>query len=462
MRKLIAWLGAVLAWSSTGAAWPQAQAVLAPVSEAELAEIQRMLPPPELKLPNEPKTLELEGDGKDLFQQLGKACSLDTVFDRDYQPGPRLRLRVAEVTCRQAIRQLEAATSSFVVPLGERLVLVARDTPQKRVELEPTVAVTIPVPEPVSVQELQELARAVQQAMEISKMGFDSQRRLLVLRDRISKVRPAELLFEQLLKHRGQVSVELELVEVDRSSLLVFGLSWPTEFPFYNFVRVGPVAGTWPAERLAGLLFGGGKTMIGIGIGKAQLLANLTESAGRTLLRTEVHALAGQPASLHVGDQYPIMTAGYFGYTGGLPAFTPPPTTQFADLGLVFKFTAYVHGPDEVTLDLEAEFKLLAGESVNGIPLISNRRAASRVRIRQGEWAVVAGLMSASDTRALRGLAGLARLPLIGPLFGQQTLAREAREVLVVVKPRVLSWPPSESVARELWVGSETRLPVPL
>lgn len=433
------------------------------LTQADWLEARRLQPPPALELPGGPRAFELEGDARQQFEQLARACSLEVVFDADYRPAVRSRTRLVETDCPRALRQLEVATASFVVPLAARLILVAQDTPQKRAELEPHIAVTIPVPEPVTLQELQEVGRAVQQTMEIVKMGFDSQRRLVLLRDRISKVRPAELLFRQLLEHRAQVVLELELVEVDRTSLVSYGFEWPTDFPFYNFARLGrSLVQLQAGGATRGILFGGGRSLFGIGVGDARLLARLSETSGRTLLRAQLRSLAGQAASLHVGDQYPVMTAGYFGYTYGLRAYAPPPTLQFADLGLVLKYTPWVHGMNEVTLDLEAEFKLLAGQSVNGIPLISNRRVASKVRLKTGEWAVVAGLMSASEARTIRGLAGLSRLPVLGPLFRQQNVSRESAEVLILLKPHVAARPPSEVATAPIWVGSEGRPRAPL
>lgn len=437
------------------------QVALEPITEADLIEARRLAAPPELKLPAGRKTLELRGDGRALFTALARACSIEVVFDGEWQPGPPSRLNILDAECREALRQLEAATASFLVVLGERLVLVAKDTPQKRAELEPHIAVTVPIPPPVSVQEAQELARAVQQTMEILKLGFDSQRRLVLLRDRISKVVPAQLLLEQLLTYRPQVVVELQMIEVDRSALVSYGLSWPTDFPFFNFARLGNSIAYRPTGAARGLLLGGGRSLFGIGIGDAELFARLTGFSAQTLLEAQLRSAAGQTASFHVGDQYPVLTAGYFGYTGGLRAYTPPPTFQFADLGLVLKFVPYVHGPDEVTLELEAEFKLLAGESVNGIPLLSNRRLASKVRLKAGEWAVVAGLLDSSEARTIRGLAGLSRLPVLGPLFRRQELARDSTEVLILLKPHVVA-PPPESLAGAVYVGTEGRLRVPL
>ena len=57
--------------------------------------------------------------------------------------------------------------------------------------------------------------------------------------------------------------------------------------------------------------------------------------------------MEGQPATLHVGEKYPIITSGYFGNTSGSgTVYTPPPTITFEDLGLLIKVTPHVVSVD--------------------------------------------------------------------------------------------------------------------
>ena len=90
----------------------------------------------------------------------------------------------------------------------------------------------------------------------------------------------------------------------------------------------------------------------------------------------------GLPATLHVGEKYPIITSGYFGNTSSSgTVYTPPPTVSFEDLGLMIKVTPHVSSADEVTLDLDAEFKLLGATSSDGIPVIANTQYQSKVDV---------------------------------------------------------------------------------
>ena len=58
-----------------------------------------------------------------------------------------------QVDYREALHALEAVTGSFLVPISDRLLLVVKDTPQKRREEEPYAAIIVPLPEPTSQQE---------------------------------------------------------------------------------------------------------------------------------------------------------------------------------------------------------------------------------------------------------------------------------------------------------------------
>jgi general secretion pathway protein D len=320
--------------------------------------------------------------------------------------------------------------------------------------VEPVVAVSIPIPEPVSVQEAQELARAVQQAMEIAKFAVDTNRRMVVIKDRISKVRPAQALFEQLARSRAQVVIEVQFLEVDKSSLISYGLMLPNDFPIV-FLGTGGVAGAAGAvQSLASFLFG--RPMFGLGIANAQIFANMSRTLGQNLLEAEVRSLDGATATFHVGVKYPIATAAFLGRS-----FIPP-SFNFEDLGLSLKITPHVHGMDEVSLDVNAEFKVLAGQSTNGMPILSNRKLESKVRLKTGQWAIVAGLMNNSEARSIAGFAGLSTLPVLGRLFRKNDLDRQSTEVVLILKPMLIDLPPSESVNRTLYLGSEGRLNIPL
>ncbi len=435
----------------------------ASLSEQELAETRRPLPPVGLQASAEKKSFDLAGDSNALWEKVVAAFGLGAIFDGDYQPVRNLRFRLDASGYREALHALENATASFLVPIGERLVLVARDTQQKRQELEHTIAVTVPIPHPVSVQEAQELARAVQQLMEIQRLTVDSQRRLVLIRDRVSKVRPALEIYRQMLHHRPQVAIEIEFLEVFDNSSLSYGVNLPGRSALTWLSRIWGSAPSVAVDAARMGVFGAGKSFFGLGLADAELFATMARSASRTLLKTEIRSVDGQAASYHIGDRYPIISTSYSGVPqAGGNFLTPPPAFNFEDLGVVLKITPKVHGMEDITLDLEAEFKVLRGESLNGIPVIANRKFVSKARVAAGEWAVLAGLLNVNEARSITGLAGLSQLPVLGPLVSRRERSGESGEALLVIRPRLLSLPATEILTPALWTGTESRPRLPL
>ena len=420
-------------------------------------------PPPELKGAPGLKDFDLHADAKSLWQQVAHAFRLEAVFDTDYEPGPPLTFRLDQTGYREAMRAAEAATGSFVVPISSRMFLVVKDTDAKRKEREPTVSVSVEVPQATTTQELTEIGQAVRQLFNLEHMALDTRMNMVVMRDRISRVVPASRVFDELLHHRPQVNIEVELMEVDRTSSLAYGVDLALTAPitylgtFWN----SPV----PAITAQLATFGGGQSLFGIVIGSATALATLSRSDSRTLFRSTLRAVDGTPSSMHVGEKFPVLTAGYFGPASssqGGTVYTPPPSFTFEDLGITLKVTPRIHGMDEVTLDLETDFEVLTGDSSNGIPIISSRKLASKIRLKEGEWGAVAGLLTSSEARTISGLAGLSNIPVLGQLFKQTNKDENTSEVLLIIKPTLLNLPADQFLTPTIWTGSETRPVTPL
>ena len=123
------------------------------------------------------------------------------------------------------------------MPVTDELIFVANDTTQKRTEFERTVAVVVPFSETETVQELQEIATSVRGVLDMQQLMVDNQRQLILMRDRVTKVRLAEKVLQDLLRSRAQVAVEVDLITTDLSSSLSYGISPQTAFPLVNFAN---------------------------------------------------------------------------------------------------------------------------------------------------------------------------------------------------------------------------------
>jgi hypothetical protein len=424
--------------------------------------------PPQLRPDDQVRSFDLSGDGKALYQTVATAYGLQVVFDPDYNPGASVRFRLSEVRFREAIRALMAVTNTFVVPRSERSLLVAADSQQKRNELEPYTVAMLPIPQVMTVEEANEVGRAVQQALDIKRLTVDANRRQVYLRDNVTRVRLASALYQELARRRGEVMLEIELASVSRTDLANLGTTLPTSFPVFNLSTFGH--NQPPADTGTVVSVGGGETLLGIRIGDAAFQADWTRAHGQLLTRFQIRATDGLPASLHIGDRYPIVNATFSPIVitdeirdldrQGL--LRPPfPSFTFEDLGLVMKVTPRVHDEQEVSLTLEAEFRVLSGASLNGLPVISSRKFSSGVRLRQGQSSLVSGLAVLQNVRTRSGLTPLAWVPLLGALLAHNTWQTDQSELLLSITPRLTVLPPAAQFpSRAYHYGTESR-PLP-
>jgi general secretion pathway protein D len=428
------------------------------MSPAEISEAREGLPPPHMADPGTLKSFDLVRlESRSVIEQVTAAFGIQAVFDPQYQAPPPFTFRAQNLKMEEALRALEATTNSIIVPLGEHSAVVFRDSAQRRGDSMANMAIEIPIPERLTVQDAQEILTAVQQTLELRKISIDPGRHMVYVRDQVSKVLAAKQLFAKLSRQRAQVEIEVELLSVTKNSSLSYGLSLSGTVQLLNFGNFLNNAAGAAATMTNYLAFGGGLSLFGIGIADAAALATVSRSSAASVLRAAVVTADGQAATLHIGDRYPIITAGYFGPTTGTgQVYAPPPTVQFQDLGLSLKVTPSVHEGGEVTLDLDAQYAVLGATVSNGIPAISNRKFVGKVRLAEGEWAVVAGLAESDVGNTISGSFGLEKIPWIGRLLRQNTVSKDSSEVLVVLKPQLVNLPPWEFVNDSLWIGTES------
>ena len=150
-----------------------------------------------------------------------------------------------------------------------------------------------------------------------------------------------------------------------------------------------------------------------------------------------------------------LSPASLFSSSGAGIAQQPYPGAQYEDLGVKIKATPTIHANDEVTLQLEFEIRALAGSSINGIPILTNRTLSQTVRIKEDEPTLIGGLLDNEETRTLTGLPGFANLPgPAGYFFGQRNNTGQDTQLVILITPHKLRL--RDRISRSIYVGRDT------
>lgn len=162
-----------------------------------------------------------------------------------------------------------------------------------------------------------------------------------------------------------------------------------------------------------------------------------TFDKGNILARPAITTFNGQEATLHMGDQVPVIQSSVT--TTGVT----DSSVTFQDVGAKLKVTPYVNDRENkiITLNLEPSVSSVAKWITSGdvtAPQISTRTAKTKVRVKSGENIVIGGLMRQSDIESLKGIPGLMNLPILGKLFQYKEKTKENSEVFFIVTPYLL------------------------
>ncbi len=430
-----------------------------PLEFARRADWERdedLQPIPKLQVRDTSGTFDIRGDEKSLFEDVGKVFGLRPIFDPQLELHANLHFNIGQSDFRTIMEGLTAATDTFMFPVSMHEFYVAHDTEQKRNELEPQVLLTFPLRNALEQKDLIEAANVVRTALNLRTIGYDSANRIVMVRDRYTRASTARALLEALLLPRAQVSFEVEFLTFDSDRTFHYGLSLPTSVNLAYLGQINhfqnPLASTLSGSFV---LFGGGAGVIGLSLASgASLFATYSESHSQALYDATVLVGDGQTANMHIGDKYPIPTTIYSGATSSSSIYNPIGQVTLEDLGILLKLTPRVNGDGNISLDLEASYKSLGASTVDTIPAIAQREFKGNVSMRQGEWAIVAGLNSRSQSRKVTGLSGVSSIPGVNQVLSENTRETAISDTLLVIKPTITRLPMSAEISPQYFVGT--------
>ena len=299
------------------------------------------------------RNLNLHGDTKTVYEQLAGLFGVKVVFDPDLT-ARNIHLRVDDVDFSTAMALLGTQSGTFWRPLNPTLMFVAPDTPEKRRQYGLEAEQAFPLSAAVSPEDATEILRVLRDITGATRIALDTRSRAITMRDTPERLALAGELIEQLERARGEVMLEIELLEVDRNKARSLGITPPAseQLIALSTNELNRLKSSTSLTNLltniqqvfAGRGFSSIPPVVAIGGGLSTFLLTLPSAAadfsdslslvqsGRQVL---LRAQDGKPASFFVGDRFPITLSLLSGSVGnasaltGLPGTTTFPETSF-------------------------------------------------------------------------------------------------------------------------------------
>src|SRR5882672_4791361 len=431
-----------------------ADAAAEPPADSNETPLAAMLP--EIKrLSSASISLTMDNDAKIVFETIGKLAGLTVIFDPDF-PARRIPAHLNNVTMEQALEIVSLESKAFWKPVTENIILVIPDQPQKRRDYEEQVVKTIYLSNTFQPQDITEIMTGLRQLLDLKRIQQLNSQNAIIVRDTPDKLLLAEKIIHDIDKAKPEVVVQVEVLEARTDRLRDLGIL-PGQTasiainPNNSTTSSGSSTTTTTAATTLNQLRHLNATDYAVTLPSLTANAVLTDTNTRIIQNPEVRSVDGQTAKLRIGDRIPIATGSFqagvgVGSTGGAGFVNPLVNTQFTylDVGVNIDLTPRVHPNRDVSLKLKVEVSSHTGDQpIGGIsqPIISQRVIEHDIRLKEGEVSILGGLVQRTDSKALEGWPGLAKLPMLRYLFSHDKTDHQEDEVLIVLTPRIVRIP---------------------
>ncbi|HYL62253.1 MAG TPA: FG-GAP-like repeat-containing protein [Candidatus Methylomirabilis sp.] len=400
---------------------------------------------PELQPRPGKQRTELRGDTKTVYQQLGELFGIKTVFDPDL-PVKNVRLHLEEADFATAMKVMGVQTGTFFRPITSSIMFVALDSPEKRREYGPQAEQTFVLPASIGTEEMTEMVRLLREMTGATHIILDAASRSITIRDAPEHLALADEIIRQAEKTRGEVLLEIEILEVDSNKARILGLLPPSSAKLI-LLTPGLLAQLQQAKDLSALttllasIFGNGGSAVSastslsslippltvVGGGKTTFLLTLPAAAAQfsdalTLVRSGrqilLRAQDGKPATFFVGDRFPI-TLSLLSGSLGTSTFTPGPTNS------ILPSTSYNVGVGPVALTA-ADFR---SNGLLDLAVVNEIDNTLTILTNQGS-----GTFAQANSPTSLG-APRASTPAIAPAIASATLSSTGFADLLITDP---------------------------
>ena len=142
-----------------------------------------------------------------------------------------------------------------------------------------------------------------------------------------------------------------------------------------------------------------------------------------------------------VPDDIPVPATVFTPVASGGANFNPLTSFNYRTVGVIVQMTPRVTLEGDVILDLSVE-NSTRGQDVNiagqNLPSFGSRKVTTRLRLRDGESNLLAGLLREQDRRFLQGVPVLLRLPVLRSLFASNTTNFDQTDIVMLLTPRIV------------------------
>ena len=425
---------------------------------------------------------------RDILNALGNSHGISVTYDREVQDRT-VTVQLDGVTFEQALNQLMQMNQLSYKVMSDKSIFVFPDTNVKHAAYDEQVIRTFYLSHADATEVSQVLSSvvrlpgiAVQPIMVANKTANS-----LTVRGTTAMVQILERIIQQNDKPRAEIVIDVEILEVDRTRTKQYGLNLseyalgmvfsPESSPIP--VSLGTTGGTGigqtttvntgpsaikspPPFNVNTISRGVSSTDFYLAVPTAIVRFLESDTRNKVIAKPQLRGAEGTKLSLKLGDQIPIISTSYTPIATGGAGVNPLSSYQYKDVGVTVDMTPTVTLEGDIRLDLTVINSTRKNDVVIAgvnIPSFGNREVTTRLRLRDGESNLLAGLLQENERKALSGFPGAIHVPVLSQLFSNNDQQIDQTDIVMLLTPHIIrTHEITEDDLKPIFIGSQQNL----
>jgi general secretion pathway protein D len=382
---------------------------------------------------------------RDVLTFIGNASGINVVYDPSFVDRQGGISFTATGTLEQVLNNLLSSNNMFYSVLDEQTIVVAPDTPAARLKYERQVTIMIPV-QYADITELTTMLTAITR----TTTGTTIPPVIVPMKSnnaiQVRATKPVIDVIRQLVmandKPRAEITLDVEILEVNRARAkqLGFNLSAYAIGGIFS-PEQAPGDTTTSIFNLNTISQGVSTADFYLAVPQAAFRFLETDTRTKVLAQTQLRGAEGTQLLLNIGAREPYLTTTFSPIATGGANINPLSSYSFEQVGISVQSTPRVTDEGDILMELVLKNTALGpSREVGGSPAPSftNREVTTRLRLRDGESHLLAGLLQDEERRTLRGFPGVVTLPVLKHLFSDTDSNIAQTDIVMLITPRII------------------------
>lgn len=260
-----------------------------------------------------------------------------------------------------------------------------------------------------------------------------------------------------------QVMIEARIIEVQLSDGLSYGIDW-SFLEAYKELGNGTFnagfgklsIGNTTLNDASAMAAGASKFQVGVTKGNFQGLLSALKTQGdiKTLSNPKINVMNGHTSILTVGTNTSFISKVTTTTTGGTSAngvnsisFTPETTSVLS--GMIIGIVPFIAENGDISLNItpitsdlvslqEKTYGSAGNQVTISIPTVALREMTTTVKMRDGQMAIIGGLISKKESSNQEKVPLVGDIPYLGKLFTRTNNQETRSELVLLLRPHVI------------------------